>query len=126
MRKVTWAALVMFAVVAPGVRVWHDIRPAGAAMDHVVKVDDSDRDQQKWTFVPAEVTVAVGDSVTWDMHQPNGQPTSLPHSSTADDGSWDSSYISPGEKWSHTFDKAGDYKYHCTPHPWKKGVIHVK
>jgi plastocyanin len=43
-----------------------------------------------------------------------------------DDKSWDSGLIPPGEKWTHTFDKPGEYRYHCEPHPWKKGVIRVK
>jgi plastocyanin len=111
----------MVAVVVPGVRVWHNIGPAAAAQDHVVKVSDSDRDALQWKWVPEEVTIAVGDTVTWDMTD-----AQLAHSSTADDGSWDSGYIPPGEKWTHTFNQAGDFPYRCSPHPWKKGVIHVR
>ncbi|HEV8624020.1 MAG TPA: hypothetical protein VG034_06140 [Acidimicrobiia bacterium] len=29
-------------------------------------------------------------------------------------------------QWTHTFDKPGEIRYHCEPHPWKKGVIRVK
>jgi plastocyanin len=90
------------------------------AQDHVVKVADTDRDPQKWTWVPEVVNVKVGDTVTWDM---NG--AQVAHTATADDGSWDSGYINPGSKWTHKFTAAGDIHYHCTPHPWKKGVIHV-
>ena len=121
MRKLIWSIVAIVAVVVPGVRTWVDIRPAAAAADHVVKVDDSDRDQSKWKWVPEEVDVAVGDTVTWDL-----TGAKLNHTSTADDGSWDSGYIESGQKWTHTFDKPGEYHYHCTPHPWKKGVVKVK
>jgi plastocyanin len=121
MRKLMWSAILMIAVMVPGIRVWPNIRPAAAAQDHVVKVDDSDRDSQKWKWVPEEVDVAVGDTVTWDM-----AGAQLSHTATADDGSWDSSYMTPGSKWTHTFDKPGEIHYHCQPHPWKKGVIRVK
>jgi plastocyanin len=121
MRKLIWSTAVMIALVIPGVRVWHDIRPAAAAQDHVVKVEDRDRDQLQWKFVPQEVDIAVGDTVTWDMTD-----AQLPHSATADDGSFNSGNITPGNKWTHTFDKPGEIRYHCEPHPWKKGVIRVK
>src|SRR5690348_626182 len=113
MRKLIWSTIVMIAVAVPGARVWH-IRPAAAAQDHVVKVDDSDRDQTQWKWVPEEVTAAVGDTVTWDMHQPDGKDAAISHTATADDGSWDSGYITPGSKWTHAFDKPGDIHYHCT------------
>jgi plastocyanin len=118
MRKWIWSIVALFALAVPAAAA---IRPAAAAGDHKVGVSDADRDESKWKWVPEEVTIPVGDTVTWDM-----TGAKLPHSSTADDGSWDSGYVPPGEKWTHTFDKAGDYPYHCTPHPWKKGVIHVK
>lgn len=121
MRKLIWSTAVVIAVAVPGVRVWQDIQPAAAAQDHVVTVDDKDRDQQQWKFVPAEVEIAVGDSVTWDLTD-----AQISHSATADDKAFDSGLIAPGNKWTHTFDKPGEYRYHCEPHPWKKGVVRVK
>ena len=59
--------------------------------------------------------------VTWDLTD-----AQISHSATADDKSFDSGLIAPGNKWTHTFDKPGEYRYHCEPHPWKKGVIRVK
>jgi plastocyanin len=106
------------ARVVPGVGAVPNVQQV--AQNHVVKVADTDRDPQKWTWVPEQVTVKVGDTVTWDM---TGAQVS--HTATADDSSWDSGYITPNAKWTHTFSKAGDIPYHCTPHPWKKGVIHV-
>jgi plastocyanin len=30
-----------------------------------------------------------------------------------------------GGSWSFTFTKVGDYHYHCVPHPFMQGVVHV-
>jgi plastocyanin len=61
-------------------------------------------------FSPASVTVAVGDSVTWNN---NGQ---APHSATADDGSFDTGVFDPGGRRSVNFDSAGTFSYYCTVH----------
>lgn len=71
-------------------------------------------------FDPADVTVTAGTTVRWTNHD------AIAHTVTADDNSWDSGLLATGTSWSHTFDKAGDFSYHCTPHPFMKGTIHVK
>jgi plastocyanin len=38
------------------------------------------------------------------------------HTVTADDGSFDSGNLSPDKTFSHTFDQAGTFKYHCSLH----------
>jgi plastocyanin len=50
----------------------------------------------------------------------------MAHSVTADDGTWDSGLIEPGAIWRHTFDMPGTYTFHCTPHPFMKGMVTVK
>jgi glucose dehydrogenase len=37
---------------------------------------------------------------------------------TADDGSFDTGFINPGQKASVTVTNAGTIKYHCSIHPW--------
>jgi hypothetical protein len=59
MRKFIWIVAVLIAVAVPGVRVWQGMKPAAAAQDHVVKVDDKDRDQLQWKFVPQESRWAI-------------------------------------------------------------------
>ena len=70
-------------------------------------------------FSPANMTVAPGTTVTWVN---NGR---APHTSTADDGAWDSGTLQPGESFSFTFDQAGTYTYLCTIHPDMTGTITV-
>jgi plastocyanin len=61
-------------------------------------------------FEPNRINVRVGDTVRWTN---NGQKV---HTVSADDGSWDSGNLDPGKTYSHKFDKAGTFNYHCEPH----------
>jgi plastocyanin len=119
-KLLSWIIAGVVAAVF-GVGLWPNVQPAAAAQDHVVGVDDSDRDAENWKWVPEAVDIAAGDTVTWDM-----TGAKMPHSAKAEDGSWESGYVVEDSKWSRTFDRPGEYRYYCYPHPWKKGVIRVK
>jgi plastocyanin len=62
------------------------------------------------TFAPAEITVAIGTSVTWTH---GGK---RPHTVTADDGSFNSGTLQNGATFTQTFDKPGIYQYFCELH----------
>jgi plastocyanin len=51
--------------------------------------------------------------------------TGVTHTITADDGSFASANIPPGNTFEHTFTVAGDYPYHCSIHPTMKGTVTV-
>lgn len=72
-----------------------------------------------WGYSPALLTIHVGDSVTWT------NVGSLPHTVTADDGSFDSGLLDVGASWTYTFNTPGTFPYHCVPHPWMKGTVVV-
>jgi plastocyanin len=75
-----------------------------------------------FAFVPANVTVAPGTTVTWTFEGP------APHTSTSSAGAsvrWDSGTKRPGERYSFTFDAAGTHHYHCTLHPRMQGSVTV-
>jgi len=79
--------------------------PAASAQDDMtVSIRD-------FSFDPGQITVAPGTTVTWTNEGPS------PHTTTADDGSWDSGELQQGEDFSFTFDKPGTYTYHCSIHP---------
>ena len=79
--------------------------PAVSAQDNMtVSIRD-------FSFNPGQITVAPGTTVTWTNEGPS------PHTTTADDGSWDSGTLQQGEDFSFTFDKPGTYTYHCSIHP---------
>jgi plastocyanin len=67
----------------------------------------------------ATVVMGVNNTVTWT----NNDGTI--HTVTANDGSFDSGYLSPGDSFTHTFTKAGVYEYHCQLHPWMVGYVTV-
>ena len=85
--------------------------PSGAiAENHIVSIEG-------FQFVPAEITVSVGDTVTWvnlDV---------APHTATADDGSFDSGSLSQDDEWSVVIETAGEFDYICLFHPQMQGVI---
>lgn len=73
--------------------------------------DDMTVSIQDFSFNPGQITVAPGTTVTWVN---DGQAS---HTTTADDGSWDSGTLQQGEDFSFTFDEPGTYTYHCSLHP---------
>lgn len=72
-------------------------------------------------FVPPEIGVSSeGNIVSWINDD------STEHTITADDGSFDSGPISPGDTFDNTFDAPGDFGYHCSIHPFMTGVVIVE
>lgn len=65
-----------------------------------------------------EVSAAVGDTVTWT------NADSLPHTVTADDGSFDGD-VAAGGTFSQAFATAGTFAYHCEIHPSMTGTITI-
>jgi plastocyanin len=76
-----------------------------------------------FAFVPAEIRVPPGTKVTWV----NCEPAAIdPHSTTSNDGAWDSGLLGGGEIYSRTFDAAGRFPYHCIPHPFMQATVVVE
>lgn len=69
-----------------------------------------------YSFAPDEVRVPLGTTVVW-VNQ--GQ---APHTVTADDGSFDSQTLRNGQRFSHTFTRAGTFAYACEFHGGPGGV----
>ena len=78
---------------------------------------------QDFAFQPQTVRVRPGTTVTWVNCEDEGTE---PHTSTADAGGWDSPFLAPGATYSFTFGTAGEFGYHCTPHPSMQGVVIVE
>ncbi len=72
-----------------------------------------------FSFDPASVTIKVGQSVTWTNKD------SAAHTVASDAGDWTSQDIAQNQTFSHTFDQAGTFTYHCSIHPNMKGTIVV-
>jgi plastocyanin len=73
-----------------------------------------------FAFNPSQLTIAVGDTVTWT----NSDSTS--HTATADDGTFDSGDLANGDTFSYTFTEAGAFSYVCSYHSSMTGTITVE
>jgi plastocyanin len=72
-----------------------------------------------FTFAPQELTVKVGDTVTWTNHD------DIPHT-VVSAGKFRSKTMDTDNSYSFTFTSAGDYKYFCSLHPHMTGMIKVE
>jgi plastocyanin len=84
--------------------------PAGARVD--VRIAG-------FAFGPAMIQVAPGAPVTWT------NADAAPHTTTGEDGAWDSGTLAPGASFSVTFSTPGTYEYACTIHPFMRGTVVV-
>ena len=73
-----------------------------------------------FSFGPTRLEIKPGTTVSWINE---GQ---VVHTATADDRSFDTGEIQPGDRRSFTFSRAGTYPYNCTPHPFMKGEVVVR
>ena len=72
-----------------------------------------------YAFKPASITIVAGTRVLWTQKDDD------PHTVTADDGSFDSKGLGQGDTYARVFIKPGRYPYHCSAHPFMKGVVIV-
>jgi len=76
---------------------------------------------QNFSFKPAHITIKRGTKVIWINRD------STAHTAMANNGrSFDSGRLGPGQRFSHTFKRAGKKSYHCEIHPDMKGSVTVK
>ncbi len=73
-----------------------------------------------FAFAPGNLKIPVGGAITFTNYD------SVAHTATANDGSWDTGLLNKGESKTITFDKPGDYTYHCSPHPNMVARIQVQ
>jgi len=70
-------------------------------------------------YLPANLTVKVGTTVTWVNHD------AAPHTVTSTTGAFDSGNMPIVAVSKYTFTQPGTYSYYCTYHTWMKGSIVV-
>ena len=113
------APIVDVSVVAPAAAKTATIsvsRQAAAAIDKVgAKVSIAN-----FTFTPAEITIAPGESVTWTNDD------GAPHGLVYEDGAKGTDLLLPGTSFSRQFDRPGTYDYSCAVHPYMAGRVVVR
>jgi plastocyanin len=75
-----------------------------------------------FAFNPTPITITADTTVTWKNDQ------DVTHTVTSDQGSmesFNSGDLAPGATYSHTFNTAGTYDYHCSIHTSMHGQVIV-
>lgn len=71
-------------------------------------------------FSPQSLKIQVGQTVEWT------NADTRDHTVIADDGSFESGNLSRGDRFTHTFEQPGTFRYGCSYHPRMKGKIIVE
>jgi len=71
------------------------------------------------TFTPSRLQVERGATVTW-INDDN-----MAHTVTADEAHFNSGPLEPGQRFTHKFNDAGVFNYHCNFHTSMSGGIIV-
>jgi plastocyanin len=74
----------------------------------------------RYLFLPKRIEIRAGSVVEWV------NADDVLHTVSAEDGSWASGPVPPGERWRARFDRPGRYLYYCGPHPFMKGEVIVR
>ena len=82
-------------------------------------------EERNQCFIPADVTISVGDTVTWSNDDTAAHTVTSGIASEGPDGIFDSSLFMAGTTFEHTFDEAGEFDYFCMVHPWMTGRVQV-
>jgi amicyanin len=88
------------------------VAPAGAAAAEIRMAE--------FKYQTDSVVIAAGQTIRWVNEDV------VEHTVTFDGPEPGSPPIPKNGTYSHRFDKPGTYTYHCTPHPYMKGVVVVK
>lgn len=72
---------------------------------------------QNYDLLPADLSLAVGETVHWDNHDNDT------HNLRADDESFNSGFMFLGDEFEVRFDAQVNVAYRCTIHDWMRGTI---
>ena len=102
-----WPRLLVAVVLAAAIPVL--LAGRADAAKHVTVTD--------FAFSPAKVRIHVGGTVVWDFQ--------ARHTTTSNQGLWDSGIKTAGQSFRRTFHSTGTFRYHCTLHPEMTGKVVV-
>lgn len=126
-------ALLIGALVSIGIpaTIAYAQQPAGPApgvhATYVVHIPANAYKQGNPHYDPLHISVPVGTTVEFANDDPNQVHTVTNGTpGSADAGKlFDSGVMNEGSAFLYTFDKAGDYSFFCTLHPWMTGTVSV-
>lgn len=80
---------------------------------HVVEI-------REFSFHPKRIVASPRDTVVWINRDV------VPHTVTANDGTWGSHELQEGESWEMAVGNSGVQDYFCEFHPHMKGVLEMR
>ncbi len=94
----------------------------GAPKQVVVIIQEGAGENLHLGFAPSKITIVIGvnNTVVW-KNEDNDWHTA--HSNIPE---FNSGLIEPGASFTHVFERAGTFPYHCDPHPWMTGLVIVE
>jgi len=100
-----------------------------ASSKNIVKISKnsfSNTDCDSKCFVPNNVKISTGQTVTWKNS--DSQPHTVISGTVkkGPDGKFESELIEPNKTFSKKFAKKGTFDYFCLIHPWMQGKVTVK
>jgi plastocyanin len=117
----TIALIAALALVAVGFLFSGNLIPTTPS-EVVVIIPNGAGENLHLGFEPSKITIVIGvnNTVVWKNED------STWHTAHSNIPEFNSGLIQPGNSFTHTFQRAGTYPYHCDPHPWMTGVVIVK
>ena len=76
-------------------------------------------------FLPYEVTVAAGSTITWSNDDVAAHTVTSGSQTSGETGVFDSGLFMSESIFEYTFNEVGIYDYYCKVHPWMEGIVHV-
>lgn len=115
--RLTGRAVALTAVLTVGPAALVVAGPAGHARTVAESRAAGAVTVAHFAFTPQRLSVPLGGRVVWTFPEP------MNHTTTSDNGFWDSRVRSGGATYGHTFPTAGRYPYHCRIHASMHGKI---
>jgi plastocyanin len=114
--------LIALALIAFGFLFYGNPIPTTTPSEVVVIIPNGAGENLHLGFEPSKITIVIGvnNTVIWKNED------SIWHTAHSNIPEFNSGLIQPGDSFTHTFQRAGTYPYHCDPHPWMTGVVVVK
>ena len=101
-------------------------RPASPLLTSVSIVNGASVPTNIDFYAPNNVEISVGSMVTWkndDTASHTVTSGTIQNNTPTPDGKFDSGIINAGNSFPFVFEKAGEYPYYCTIHPWMTGKV---
>ena len=117
----TLALIAALALIAVGFLFYGNLIPTTPSQV-VVIIANGAGENLHLGFEPSKITIVIGvnNTVIWKNEDSDW------HTAHSNIPEFNSGLIQPGDSFTHTFQRAGTYPYHCDPHPWMTGVVIVK